>query len=581
MASGYIPSESGVNIGNSIYARLNWWEPAEYQNPDTNTSQVWCKLEMCSAAGYNAVPRHAKISINGSIQSAPMNNTPSLPADGSWVKAFNATHKVDVRHDDNTGEKSIVIKAKLWTGDTEPNTYAINGADNTVDLSKLTQLCTIATISPSPVYLGESVTITINRPSNIASVKYRFSFRTYNSASVNFGSGTSLVYTLDSNWANALGDLTSDWATVYIETYDENSNLLGTKSGTFWVYKQRAQAPTVAAGWVTLTPDNGAWSQAEQAALDGFGRYIGKYSKIKATFDSSKITLYGSGTTISTLSITISGVTYTVSSGSSVSTPIYNATGQLAVRATVTDSNGMFAYQDFVVTFYAYSPPSLTQVSVYRCDSSAVPDDTGSYFYIQAAAWHTIYNNSSDVDQNPCTISYRYKTASGSSWGAWATYSPGNDTGELVNAQLSNDYEYVVQVRAMDTLGAEDVDELTLYSAPVLLHSPNGGNGVAFGHKYSLNAGGYIDSKWPIWNLDIRTGTVTNVTTQGASPQPTFSPAFPDGHVPIVLVQPDADGIACVVSSVSASGFSIATISGTASSVRWIAIYAGGAMIGD
>lgn len=172
-------------------------------------------------------------------------------------------------------------------------------------------------------------------------------------------------------------------------------------------------------------------------------------------FDATGLAGY-QGSTISSASITVNGVsqTMTVSGTTATVTPFpIDSAADVAAILTVTDSRGMQVTKSVTLTMLEYAAPTATVTAVRKNNFYAETD-------IKARA-----NVSSLDGSNFFTLKYRTKKLDGSSsYGPWNALSD-NVT---VTATLDNEYAWEVQVEIADILTTTYVSVTVLEGTPIL-----------------------------------------------------------------------------------------------------------------
>lgn len=130
------------------------------------------------------------------------------------------------------------------------------------------------------------------------------------------------------------------------------------------------------------------------------------------------------------------------------------------------------------VTFYAiweysYTRPRITELAVYRCDSSGVESDEGLYFNIHFG-WET------DHDVSSVTINWKRSGQNGVSHTVSANGTSGSVDTTLGNGEVLTDFVYDVSVTVADTSG-RSVASVILPGAMYTIDCLAGGRGVAIG----------------------------------------------------------------------------------------------------
>lgn len=260
------------------------------------------------------------------------------------------------------------------------NWYIKGLTGNAVTLSGVYAQAT--TVSASDGVFGEAVEITLNRHSE--GYTHTVKVAVGDIPDTEIYTKTSDYPTLSwtpvlSQYASAITDKGSVPTTITVETYNGNS-LIGSDSTTIQLSFPADQVGPVAGnGWYSAAPYNQDKGSAVAAYLAGI-------SKVRVTFDSSKITLRENAT-LSALAIICGGETIEADLTASpvqADSPILNGATAITIRAT--DSRGFTAEETLNVTPNPYAAPVVTNVNVVRCDENGTPNANGSYLSIQASA---------------------------------------------------------------------------------------------------------------------------------------------------------------------------------------------------
>lgn len=295
------------------------------------------------------------------------------------------------------------------------------------------------------------------------------------------GSANSTVSTSSVSWTPAIetyAPLVTNAKTISCTITSETffgGVSAGTKSKTITLTIPDSVKPTTSSAF-SIAPLN-------EGVISGMSGYIQGYSKIRASYDSTNVTLnYGasiSGWSVkfgSAAAVNVNAGTATKDSGiiSAVTT----------VVCTVTDSRGFTASETYETTITPYENPALT-ATIKRTDSNGDEDDAGTYLRIDLAGWY------SDIaGQNTQTSVVRRKLASASSYDSDIAITTGSttlsDTRKLygvANFLVSGmtDAVYNVQVEITDALGNKAVATAVMESQHWAIHFRNKGAGAAFG----------------------------------------------------------------------------------------------------
>ncbi len=226
--------------------------------------------------------------------------------------------------------------------------------------------------------------------------------------------------------------------------------------------------PTVT---MTLAPVNG---------LNGL--YIQGHSKVAAT----KLSATGKyGASIKSYSLSVDGRSY----GSPYQSDALTNVGAIEVTGYAVDSRGFTGEIKQTITVQEYSPPTLTGVEVYRCDSDGSPTDDGEQLLIKATRKYSPVTVDG-IQQNFCDIKYSYTRDT------WVSIEipeqdhvllAGSDGGSSVNAISKDSFDktltYTVYVQATDTVGQTYTYAVRIPTENILVHKLAGGKGMGMGGR--------------------------------------------------------------------------------------------------
>jgi microcystin-dependent protein len=272
-------------------------------------------------------------------------------------------------------------------------------------------------------------------------------------------SATSIPWIPSLDEANAAPNATSVVGTLYCDTYSGGS-LIGT---TQLSVTAAIPASVVPSGTITL-------SEAASGIAEQFGCYVQRKSKIGVSITTSGA--YGSS--VSSISTTVNGATY---SGSSFTTNELNTAGTNTISTTITDSRGRTATITGSFEVTAYDSPAVQSLTVLRCDALGGASNTGTYALVTVTGSISAVSNG-----NTRTFKIGYKRKSETEYAetevSLSDYSI--DGSYLIGGSLSNQYTYDIRVTLGDYFG-EACGYADLSTADVILSVRSTGMGLAVG----------------------------------------------------------------------------------------------------
>lgn len=173
--------------------------------------------------------------------------------------------------------------------------------------------------------------------------------------------------------------------------------------------------------------------------------------------------------------------------------PVLANAGTVVITGKVTDARGYFTTQTASITVAEYSKPRVipgdgkSRLICVRCNSDGNADPGGVYLRIQIGRKYSkVVSNG--IQKNHCRLSYRWKTDAEDESGYCAPVEllAGNAGSDYVDVILpgvasSNTVAYSIQLIAEDDVGEKDTVTITVPTAFVTCHAPDGGHGFTLG----------------------------------------------------------------------------------------------------
>lgn len=432
------------------YVQLTW---SATQSVANNTSTISWALKgagNASSSWHKAGGFYVK--INGQVVCNWSTDTRITLYNGTSI----ASGSLTISHNsDGTKSFGIEVQAGIYT-------YARNCSGsgnftlNTIARASQPSCITYPNNTQNVGDIGGSFYIHMNKKANFKhTVRY-----TWGSLSGTIATNVvdNVQWTIPLNFANQIPNSTSGWGTIYVDTYN-GSTKIGTKSCRFDATVPASMKPSISSASVAI--DNSA-----NSVIQGWGLYVVGYSKAKIIAAAS-----GSyGSTVS--SFAVSGGYSTTVSGSSLSWTgdKFTSSGSKTFNVVATDSRGRSSASESAgtITVYAYSKPSITQLSVHRSSTDARK-------IIVNANWSFASVNG----KNAATATLYYKKSSSSGWTTYGTISKGTNVTLTVDFAEENSYNFRLIV--MDSVGNSVQDESFVSTIDVLLDFKAGGKGLGVG----------------------------------------------------------------------------------------------------
>ena len=349
---------------------------------------------------------------------------------------------------------------------------SIGTANGSVVLS-LPAIPRITTPIISAVTLGSAATITLTPASSafLHTLRAKFGSRAETTIATQTAA-TNISWTPTLDESNAAPNATSVAGTLYCDTYSSGV-LLGTTQVSISAVIPASVIPTGSL----------SFSETEAELVTQFACYVQHMSKLNVSISAAGV--YGSS--ISSISTTVNGATYT---GNSFSTNELTAAGTNTIRTTITDSRGRTTVLTGTFEVVAYDSPSVQSVTVFRCDAAGNASNTGTYAMVAVTSAIAAVNN-----KNTRVLKIGYKRKSENYYTdttfTLASYSVNGNY--RIGGTLSNQYTYDIRVTLGDYFG-EAYGYIDLSTAEVILSVRSTGIGLAVGKVAEEDS---FDVGWP------------------------------------------------------------------------------------
>lgn len=291
---------------------------------------------------------------------------------------------VNISHDDE-GDKLLGCWASYYTG-------VSSGTVSTTGSLALTTIPRKSVLTASNGTLGTAQTLTVTRKSTLLTHTVRYSCGNASGTICTKSSTTSLSWTPPISLAAQYPNSTSVPVTFTITTYN-GDNEIGESSVNITCAIPVSVVPTVT---IEVTDYSNHLSK--------YGAYVQGKSKLRVVATASG----AQGSTIKSYKTEVDGKSYTKAN---ITTEVLTGTGNLIVKTTVTDSRGRTATASVTVPVLAYTAPSISSLSVTRCDANGNASKSGAYLAVRFNAVITALNN-----KNSAAYTVKYKKTSATSY---------------------------------------------------------------------------------------------------------------------------------------------------------------------
>lgn len=361
---------------------------------ENNTSQVEWWVGIRSNTAYHnhyGLAETYTVVINGSTVHSAVHKPTVGNGQTVWVASGTATvgHNAD-------GSKTVAVSASFNNADRGTYLPTTGSCSGSLKLTTIPR-ATVPSVDKPSLDCGSVIKFTGTSASSNFSHKLYSSWNGEEKLIATLDKGSTAVsysYTIPTSWEKNMPNTTSAIATFILETLNGNT-VIGRKSINATVQVRSGIVPTI--GNPTIEDTN--------SISKAMGLYVQSQSCIKFTIPTSG----NQGSTITSVSTKFNDQTY---SGSTFTTQAIQNSGTLSYTITVTDSRGRTTTKSGSINVVAYNPPSLTNVSAKRANSSyAIDESSGTYALLHFKVGFTGLSN-----KNVTSFYIQYRASGASSW---------------------------------------------------------------------------------------------------------------------------------------------------------------------
>lgn len=277
------------------------------------------------------------------------------------TKTVNVSHASD-------GTKTLSCSASFYTGLDSSGTKTASASKT------LTTIPRKSSLSASNGTLGTAQTLTVTRQSSSFTHTITYKCGSATGTVCTKSSSTSISWTPPLSLAQQNTTGTSVSITFTITTYNGNTSVgSNTKSISCTIPSSVKPSCTI-----TVTDATGFDST--------YGKPVKGLSKFKVVVTPTT----AQGSPIASYKTTANGSTYT---SASFTTGVLGSSGEITISASVTDKRGRSGSASVKKTVLNYTPPTISKLSVSRCDEDGTSNDGGKWVYVNFNATTTNLNN--------------------------------------------------------------------------------------------------------------------------------------------------------------------------------------------
>lgn len=315
---------------------------------------------------------------------------------------------------------------------------------------------------PSSVTVGTAFSLTISTNTNKA-----------HTLSLSMGSGSntwSQSYSIAANTASYSITIPLSALTTMPNSATSTLTAVLTTSGAGTYTKTTtARAPSSAGPSVpaaTIAP-------VSTVVPSSWNKYIAGCSAASVTLSTACTAQYGA--TIVSYSISGNGISETDSVLPLTGTSASLSAGSKSFTVTAKDSRGLTSKQTLTVSVVAYSKPTISSVTVYRCNASREDDDEGTYIFGSVKPTFSSCGGSNSI-----TVVMKWKLAGASSYASQTNMTAASGVYSARSSAVGAN-KYNVQIVVTDALGNTTSTTQDVQRISWEFHVKRGGGAWAFG----------------------------------------------------------------------------------------------------
>lgn len=365
----YVPGQGA----NRATLRASWSESNANVNNNTTDITVTGYIYNSSAA-YNSSDgakmyvywHDNKTGTNRAIPGSPL--TVSQMGDGTKVfygsKSLTGTITVEHNADGTASGYAYVVWDKLKGFNLIPDDGSVSTSNH--ELYTIPRKSSISLDSTTKT-TGQTLTVTITKASSGFTSTVRWAFGNQSGIiGTAKTSATSVAWSIPASVLTEIPNASSGTGTITCETFNGDTSL-GSVSSSITIQAASSVTPTISSS--SISDGNSKWSNV----------YVQSKSFLVAAISASGV----QGSTITQYRVSMDGIDYNGATVAEVNTKLRNAAlvpqTSKTITIRVTDSRGRYKEATKTINVYAYTAPSITDISVFRSNASRVEDGDGSY----------------------------------------------------------------------------------------------------------------------------------------------------------------------------------------------------------
>jgi hypothetical protein len=438
-----------TNAYGSRYLTLSW---TATQSIEKNESYISWTLKGAGGSGYYMAAPFTVV-IDG--ETVYYSTTRIELYNGTTV----ASGKKTIKHnDDGTRTFKVDFSAAIYYFD-------VNVWNNTT--FTLDTIPRASGVAATTGYIDSPITISISRHATSFTHTLFYAFGSASGTIATETGETSLSWTPPIELCKQIPSALQGACTITCDTYN-GSTKIGSSTTSVNIAVPK---------WVQLEPDSNCGSVKPYntgTAAENIAAFVQGYSKAEVTFIPENIgTSKAYGATPKSFYISFEGVNV---NASPYRTGLINTAGAKQITCYVVDTRDRTTSFTLDFTALEYAPPTLSDVSLFRCDKNGIANDEGTYFAAKATAKYSELSGNNYV-----TFDIGYAVVGGTIDNDERKPMKSGETSILGDGYVSTQSTYLVEIRLIDRLNRGAIYTDFVPTEKVFLQGREGGNAAGFG----------------------------------------------------------------------------------------------------
>lgn len=376
---------------------------------------------------------------------------------------------LDIPHNDD-GTRNLNVASYISHERVTSDSY-----DYYIDLTTIPRVSELS--CPTTWTLGQPITFKINRKSSSFrdTLSYETSSTEYSGDLYIKTSATTISYTPEKRLANLYPNSTRGMVVFVLTTYDSNGNSIGSTRRNAWFVIPDNDSSFLPTCSVSLSDTSSITvNGSKKSCLAYFGKYVAGVSTIRAT-----INAYGAfGSTIKSYSGDYPGGSF---SSKQFDILTRELSGSCKIKVSASDTRNRICKAKGSANVAAYSPPSVTALSVHRCSSETDGTENDQGGYTQVTYGYSIYNIASATSNtNAKSAVLKYKKSTDSAWSTKDLTTNAYTGSGSVIIQTSTDSSYDILLTVSDSITSSS-KSTSVSTGYCIYHIPASGKGITIG----------------------------------------------------------------------------------------------------